>query len=184
MDDPNITMEEYIRLAEEKACRNGKVYNWETATYDLENDNDKVKRPSFLPPEPEVSYSNDLDFFKYFEKEFPAIVYNDALTSKSDFSTESTLCPQHIDEFNSKDDTSLSKCDDKEQNVLYFDNLFPFNIIYPDDLKSYTNNDNGEIDIEQPSRDMSIIPLPNVINTDVGAYTVYTAYPNPMDMTH
>nr|GEW07729.1 hypothetical protein [Tanacetum cinerariifolium] len=244
MDDLNITMEEYIRLEEEKARRNGKVHNWETATYgkiwydedvydlrsiknefpaivfddaftsevtpsyepmvsplndnkidfkisfdesnnedytviydknsfsykiisvndlktDLENDNDKVKRPSFPPPEPEVSFSNDLDFFKDFEKEFLAIVYNDSLTSKSDFSTEPTLCPQHIDEFNSKDDTSLSECDENEQNVLYFNNLFPFNIIYPDDLKSDKNNDNGEIDIEQPSQDMSIIPLLN-----------------------
>nr|GEV59269.1 hypothetical protein [Tanacetum cinerariifolium] len=139
MDDPNITIEEYIRLEEEKAHRNGKVYNWETATYattsnvtpsykptvsllndnkidfrisfdesddedymviydensfsykiisvnnlrtDSENDDDKVNMPSF---EPEVSYSNDLDFLKDFENEFPAIVYNDALTSKSDF---------------------------------------------------------------------------------------------------
>nr|GEW26003.1 hypothetical protein [Tanacetum cinerariifolium] len=196
MDDPNITMEEYIRLEEEKARRNAIVIDdaftsevtpsYEPTVSPL-NDNKIDFKISFdesvdedytafvSPPEPEVSYFSDLDFFKYFEKEFPAIVYNDALTSKLDFSTESTLCPQHIDEFNSKDDTSLSECDDKEQNVLYFDNLFPFNIIYPDDLKSYTNNDNGEIDIEQPSRDMSIIPLPN---------TVYTAYPNPMDMTH
>ncbi|GKE41046.1 hypothetical protein Tco_1464451, partial [Tanacetum coccineum] len=33
MDDLNITMEEYIRLEEEKARRHGKVYNWETAMY-------------------------------------------------------------------------------------------------------------------------------------------------------
>ncbi|GKG24675.1 hypothetical protein Tco_0395303, partial [Tanacetum coccineum] len=33
MDDPNITMEEYIRLEEEKVPRHGKVYNWETAKY-------------------------------------------------------------------------------------------------------------------------------------------------------
>ncbi|GKE32058.1 retrovirus-related pol polyprotein from transposon TNT 1-94, partial [Tanacetum coccineum] len=33
MDNPNITMEEYIRLEEEKARRRGKVYNWETVTY-------------------------------------------------------------------------------------------------------------------------------------------------------
>ncbi|GKD51202.1 hypothetical protein Tco_1280178, partial [Tanacetum coccineum] len=33
MDDPNITMEEYIRLEEEKAHRHGKVYNWETIAY-------------------------------------------------------------------------------------------------------------------------------------------------------
>ncbi|GKA94278.1 hypothetical protein Tco_0816316 [Tanacetum coccineum] len=49
---------------------------------DSENDNDKVNMPSFPSPEPEVSYFNDLDFFKDFENVFPAIVYNDALTSK------------------------------------------------------------------------------------------------------
>nr|GEV65638.1 hypothetical protein [Tanacetum cinerariifolium] len=117
---------------------------------DSENDNNKVNMPSFSSPKPEVSYYNDLDFFKYFEKKISAIVYNDALTSKLDFSTEPTLCPQHIDEFNSKDETSLSECDEKEQNVLYFNDLFLFNVIYPDNLKSDTNNDNGEIDIEQP----------------------------------
>ncbi|GJZ92189.1 hypothetical protein Tco_0664254 [Tanacetum coccineum] len=32
MDDPNITIEEYIRLEEEKARRRGKVYNLESDT--------------------------------------------------------------------------------------------------------------------------------------------------------
>ncbi|GJV11358.1 hypothetical protein Tco_1352899 [Tanacetum coccineum] len=98
MDDPNITIKEYIRLEKEKARRRGQVYNWETATYvfndaltskvalscahDSENDNDKVNMPLFPSPKPTVSYFNDLDFFKDFEKEFPAIVYIDALTSK------------------------------------------------------------------------------------------------------
>ncbi|GJZ43797.1 hypothetical protein Tco_0591052 [Tanacetum coccineum] len=250
MDDPNITIEEYIRLEKENARRRGKVYNWEAAKYgkigydedihdlrsfktefpaivfndaltsevtlsceptvsplndhkidfrtsfdeedytviydensfsykiisvndlkaDSKNDNDKVNMPLFLTPEPEVSYSNDLDFFKYIKTEFPAIVYHDALTSKSEFLTEPTISPQHINEFNLKNETSLSKCDEEEHNVLYFNNLFPFNVIYPDDLKRDTDNDNDEIDIEQPSRDMSVIPLPNVINVDVGAY--------------
>ncbi|GKB52612.1 hypothetical protein Tco_0903365 [Tanacetum coccineum] len=141
MDDPNITMEEYIRLEEEKARRNGKVYafndgvssektlsceltvsslnneidfrisfddsddedytviyNKNSFSYkiisvddlktDSENDNDKVNMPSFPSPEPTVSYFDDLYFFKDFENEFPAIVYNDALTSISDFSTD------------------------------------------------------------------------------------------------
>nr|GEU38962.1 reverse transcriptase domain-containing protein [Tanacetum cinerariifolium] len=47
---------------------------------DSENDNENINIPSFSSPEPVVSYFNDLDFFKDFEKEFPAIVYNDALT--------------------------------------------------------------------------------------------------------
>ncbi|GJR39381.1 hypothetical protein Tco_1215065 [Tanacetum coccineum] len=122
--------------------------------------------PSFPPPEPEVSYSNDLEFFKDFENEFPAIVYNDALTSKLDFLTEPSVSPQHIDEFDLKDKTSLSECDEEEKNVIHFNDLFPFNVIYPDDLKLDTDNDNDKIDIEQPSGDMSVIPLPNVINFD------------------
>ncbi|GJU99341.1 hypothetical protein Tco_1328612 [Tanacetum coccineum] len=131
-----------------------------------ENDNEKVNMPSFPSSEPGISYFNDLDLFKDFENEFPAIVYNDALTSKSDLLTEPTISPRHIDEFDLKDETSLSECDEKEQNVLYFNDLLPFNVIYPDDLKSDTDNDNDKIDIEQPSGDMSVIPSPNVINVD------------------
>nr|GEU68286.1 hypothetical protein [Tanacetum cinerariifolium] len=82
-------MEEYIRLEEEKARPHGKVYNWETAKYD----------------------------FKDFENEFPAIVYNDALTSKSDFLTEPTLSPQYINELDFKDETSSFEYDEVEQNV-------------------------------------------------------------------
>ncbi|GKE31820.1 hypothetical protein Tco_1451142, partial [Tanacetum coccineum] len=100
-------------------------------------------------PEPSVSCIDDLDFFKDFENEFSAIVYNDALTSKFNFSTEPTLCPQNIDEFDLKDETSLSKYDEVEQNVLYFNDLCPFNIICPDDLKSDKGDDDNEIDMIQ-----------------------------------
>ncbi|GKC39914.1 hypothetical protein Tco_1052298 [Tanacetum coccineum] len=236
MDDPNITMEEYIRLEEEKARRRGKVYNWETATYgkiwcdedvhdlrsvetefptifyndaltsevallceptisplnnnqidfrisfdesddedytviydknsfsykiisiddlktDSENDNDKVNMPSFPSSKPTVSYFNDLDFFKDFENEFPAIVYNDALTSKLDFLTKPTVSPQDIDGFNLRDETSLSECDKEERNILYFNDPFPFNLIYPDDSKSDKDNNDDKIDIKHSSGD-------------------------------
>ncbi|GJV82250.1 putative reverse transcriptase domain-containing protein [Tanacetum coccineum] len=220
MDDPNITMEEYIRLEEEKANRRGKVYNWETATYgkiwydedvhdhrsvetefpaiafnektlscepmvsylndevdfrilfddyddedctvifdknlfsykiisvndlktDSENDNDKVNMPLLPSPEPTVSYFDDLDYFKDFEKEFPSIVYNDTQTSKLDFLTEPTVSPQHIDEFNLKDETSLSE---------------------------YKDDDDDKIDMIQSSRNFSVKPLPDVINADDAAY--------------
>ncbi|GJW91568.1 hypothetical protein Tco_0169121 [Tanacetum coccineum] len=211
MDDPNITMVEYIRLEEEKARRRGKVYNWETTTYgkiwydedvhdlrsveteflaivfndsltsevtltyeptvsplndnkidfrilfdesddedytviyeknsfsykiisvndlktDSENDNDKVNMPSFPSPEPTVNYFDVLEFLKDFENEFPAIVYNDALMSKSDSSTGPVEIPQRIDEFDLKDETSLSEYDGEKQNILYFNDLFPFKI--------------------------------------------------------
>ncbi|GJX25156.1 hypothetical protein Tco_0231452 [Tanacetum coccineum] len=96
-----------------------------------------------------VSCFDDLDFFNDLENEFLAIVYNDALMSKLDLSTEPVLSPQHIDEFNLNDETSLSEYDEKEQNILYFNDLFPFNIIHPNDLKLEKYNDDNEIDIIQ-----------------------------------
>ncbi|GKA02606.1 hypothetical protein Tco_0675387 [Tanacetum coccineum] len=71
MDDPNITMEEYIRLQTENAQRHGQTFNWETATYG------KV-------------YCDDLDSFIDFEVDFPAIVYNDALTSNENVLSKPT----------------------------------------------------------------------------------------------
>nr|GFA35245.1 hypothetical protein [Tanacetum cinerariifolium] len=76
MDDPNITMEQYIQLEEEKARRRGQVYNRKTATYG------------------KIWLVNYFDYFKDFEKEFPAIAYNDALTS--DFSPEPTVLIRRI----------------------------------------------------------------------------------------
>ncbi|GJT81156.1 hypothetical protein Tco_1055498 [Tanacetum coccineum] len=216
MDDLNITIEEYIRLEEEKARKRGIIFNWETAKYgrirydednhdlrsvenefpaiafndsltsgetlsceptvsslndeidfrisfddfddvdykvifdknsfsykiistndlktDSENDNEKVNLPSLLSPEPTISCFDDLDFFKDFKNEFPAIVYNDAPTSKSDLLTKPILSPQHIDGFDLKNAT-FSEYDEEEQNILYFNNLFPFNVIYPNDSK-------------------------------------------------
>ncbi|GJT95790.1 hypothetical protein Tco_1091308 [Tanacetum coccineum] len=177
MNDPNITMEEYIRLEEEKARRR-------------ENDNEKVNMPPFPSPGPTVSCLDDLDFFKDFENEFPAIVYNDDLMSKSYLLIEPILNLQHIDEFNLKDETSLSECDKEEQNVLYFNDLFSFNVIYPDDSKSNEDNDDDKIDIEHSSEDLSVKPLPDVLNTDDGAYahgsnklletSINTAYPGDL----
>ncbi|GJY56813.1 hypothetical protein Tco_0455928 [Tanacetum coccineum] len=128
-----------------------KVISTNDLKTDSENDNEKVNLPSLLSPEPTVSCFDDLDFFKDFENEFTAIVYNDAQTSKSDLLTESILSPQHIDEFDLNDKTSLSEYDEEEQNVLYFTNLFSFNIIHPDDLKSKKDNDDNEVDIIQSS---------------------------------
>ncbi|GJY12747.1 hypothetical protein Tco_0382056 [Tanacetum coccineum] len=182
MDDPNITMKEYIRLEEEKAHRisfdesddddytviydensfSYKIISVDNLKTDSENDNDKVNMHSFPSPEPMASYFDNF-FFKDFENELPAIVYNDALTSKLDFLTEPTVSPQYIDEFNLKDKTSLSKCKEEEQNVLYINDLFPFKIIYPDDSKSDKDNDDDKIDIEHSLGDLSIEPLHNVL---------------------
>ncbi|GKB81898.1 hypothetical protein Tco_0948793 [Tanacetum coccineum] len=235
MDDPNLTMEEYIRLEEEKASIHGKVFNLQTATYgrirvnddlydlssveteflaivvnddfatqdalscnsqvstivndeidfrisfdesddedytiiynansfsykmisvndlkmDSENDYEKVM-PSIPSLEPAISCFDDLDFFNDFENKFPAIVYNDAQKSKSDLFTEPISNPYHIDEFILNDKSSLSKNDEDEQNILYFNDLFPFKVVCSDELNSEKDNDSNEIDIIQPFED-------------------------------
>ncbi|GJS99014.1 hypothetical protein Tco_0820184 [Tanacetum coccineum] len=201
MDDPNITIYEYVTLEEEKARKRAIAFNdgvssktlsreptasslnneidfrisfddFDDEDYtvifdknsfsykiistnylktDSENDKEKVDMPSLPPPEPTVSCFDDLDFFKDFENEFSAIVYNDALTFKSDFLTEPTVSPQHIDKFDLKSETSLSECDEEEENVLYFNDLFRFNVIYPDDSRSDKDNDENKIDIKHSS---------------------------------
>ncbi|GJW90380.1 hypothetical protein Tco_0167933 [Tanacetum coccineum] len=113
---------------------------------DSENDNEKVI-PSIPSPEPAISCFDDLDFLNDFENEFPAIVYNDAQMSKLDLLTEPILSPQHIREFNLNDQTSVFEYDEKEQNILYFNDIFPFNITRPDDLNSEKNNNDNDIDI-------------------------------------
>ncbi|GJS49696.1 hypothetical protein Tco_0599817, partial [Tanacetum coccineum] len=65
MDDPNITMEEYIRLEEEKARKRGKVFNWETAKYG------------------KIWYDEDIHDLRSVETEFPAISFNDEVSSKT-----------------------------------------------------------------------------------------------------
>ncbi|GJX28561.1 hypothetical protein Tco_0236640 [Tanacetum coccineum] len=186
MEDLNITMEEYIRLEEERAQRHGRTFNWQTVTFgkvesyededdcfidfktefhaivfdntltsvtvllcaptistpnknmidfrislddeeytlifdensfsyklisvnDLKKDseNDEVLKPS--SSELTVDCFDDLDSFKDFENEFPAIVYNDGLTSKSDLEVEPPVSSGHINKF----ETSLSKYDER-----------------------------------------------------------------------
>ncbi|GJW18943.1 putative reverse transcriptase domain-containing protein [Tanacetum coccineum] len=146
--------EDYIIICDKKSFSYKMIYVNNLKT-DSENDYEKVM-PSIPSPEPAVSCFDDLDFFKDFENEFPAIVYNDAQTSKSDLLTEPILNPQHIDEFGLSDETSLSEYDEEEQNVLYFNDLFPFNIIRPDDLKSEKDKDDNDIDITQSLLDNEI----------------------------
>ncbi|GJX88586.1 hypothetical protein Tco_0340600 [Tanacetum coccineum] len=253
MNDPNITMEEYIRLEEEKAQSRGETFNWQTATfgrirhyyeeerfmnfkeeflaivfgkikgnsfdseqggimgeYDDEREDFETEFPAIVfnntsdttppceptvsppnenqidfrisldesddedytvifdensfsykiisvndlktdsedgngnmptSPKPTVEYFDDLDYFKDFKNEFPAIVYNDGLTSKSDLGTKPLVIFECINEFNLIDETSLSEYD--EEIVSRFNNLF--NDIHHDDLKSEKDNEDDDI---------------------------------------
>ncbi|GJR52321.1 hypothetical protein Tco_1402842 [Tanacetum coccineum] len=81
------------------------VYNWETATYG------------------KIWYDKDIYYLRFFKEEFPAIVYNDALASKSDFSSEPTVSPHHVNELNLKNETSLSEYDDEKYKMLSYNDI-------------------------------------------------------------
>ncbi|GJY88343.1 hypothetical protein Tco_0502971 [Tanacetum coccineum] len=92
----NGHMEEYIELEAEKARRRGQEWNWETATYG------------------KVRYFDDIDYFKYFENEFPAIVYNDALVTDHKISSEPSDLRNDNDKVNIElpsDDASIKPSD-------------------------------------------------------------------------
>ncbi|GKB79972.1 hypothetical protein Tco_0946867 [Tanacetum coccineum] len=146
-------MEEYVQYEMEKALRNNQVYNWETAKYG------------------KIWYIEDINYLRFFETKFPAIVYDDALKSELEFSSEPTLSSQHVDKVNWKNKTSLSEYDDEEYNVISkrkdlkkrFSKKEKFNILSIDkDLFSYDifsvnglkfdkDNDEYKIDIKQCS---------------------------------
>ncbi|GJW48600.1 hypothetical protein Tco_0080246 [Tanacetum coccineum] len=65
MDNPNLTMEEYIRLEEEKDRKRRKVFNWQTATYG------------------KIRVVEDIHDRRSVETEFPAIDFNNEVSSKT-----------------------------------------------------------------------------------------------------
>ncbi|GKE94048.1 hypothetical protein Tco_1578903, partial [Tanacetum coccineum] len=71
MDDPNLTMEEYIMLEEEKAHKHGKVFNWQIVTYG------------------KIKVDDDLHNFSSMEAEFPTIVINDAVAPQDELQCKS-----------------------------------------------------------------------------------------------
>ncbi|GJR10803.1 hypothetical protein Tco_0793455 [Tanacetum coccineum] len=119
MDDPNITMEEYIRLEEEKARRHGQTFNWQTATFGkIEN------------------YEDEDDCSTDFETEFLAIVLDNTLTA---IPSEHTVCPPNDDEVDFK--ISLDESDDEDYTVMFDENSFSYKIISVNDLKTDSGND-------------------------------------------
>ncbi|GKA58794.1 hypothetical protein Tco_0758107 [Tanacetum coccineum] len=88
-------MKEYIRLEEEKAQRHGRTFNWQTATYG------------------KVKYYEDVDdCFTNFETKFPAIVFDDTLTSDVALSCEPKVSLLNENEIDFR--ISFDESDDEE----------------------------------------------------------------------
>ncbi|GJS20001.1 hypothetical protein Tco_0448633 [Tanacetum coccineum] len=102
MDDPNITMKEYIRIEEEKSRRRGKVYNWETAKYG------------------KIWCDEDVHDLRSVETEFPAIVFNDKLSSEKTLSCEPTVSSLNDNEIDFR--ISFDESDDEDYTDLLNEN--------------------------------------------------------------
>nr|GEY97815.1 hypothetical protein [Tanacetum cinerariifolium]GEZ45508.1 hypothetical protein [Tanacetum cinerariifolium] len=98
MDDPNITMEEYIRLKEEKARRRGKVFNWETAKYG------------------KIWYDEDIHDLRSIETKFLAIAFNDGVSSN-----KTPSCKPTVSSLNDEIDFRISfyDFDDEDYTIVY-----------------------------------------------------------------
>ncbi|GJT11843.1 hypothetical protein Tco_0858885 [Tanacetum coccineum] len=120
-------MEEYIRLEEEKARRRGKVYNWETAKYG------------------KIWYDEDVHDLRSVETEFPAIVFNDKLTSEEALSCEPTVSPLNDNEIDFR--ISFDESDDEDYTVIFDKNSFSYKIIFVNDLKTDSENDNEKVNM-------------------------------------
>ncbi|GJS32993.1 hypothetical protein Tco_0531375 [Tanacetum coccineum] len=147
MDDPNITIEEYIQLEAEKARRHGQEFNWEIATCG------------------KVRYFEDISCFKDFKNEFPTSVYKVALTSELEVSSKPTVSACHVKKVNFDFEISFDESDDEDYTFTYDKNSFSYKLIYVDDLKLDSDKDDDKIDMKYSSEDLSIEPLPNVDET-------------------
>nr|GFC35380.1 hypothetical protein [Tanacetum cinerariifolium] len=127
MDDPNITMEEYIRFEKEKARRHGKVYKWETAMYGR------------------IWYDDDVYDLRSVEIEFSATVFNGTLTSEVAHSCESMESPLNNNKIEFR--ISFDESDDEDYTVIYDKNSFSYKIISVDNLKTDSENDNDKVNM-------------------------------------
>ncbi|GJY10848.1 hypothetical protein Tco_0379033 [Tanacetum coccineum] len=136
MDDPHLTMEEYIRLEEEKAHKRGKVFNWQTATYE------------------KIRVDDDLHNFSSVEAEFPAIVINDAVAPQDELQCKSQVSTPVNDEIDFR--ISFDESDDEDYTIFFDKNSFSYKMIYVNDLKTDSENDYEKVMPSNSSPELAI----------------------------
>nr|GEX84226.1 hypothetical protein [Tanacetum cinerariifolium] len=124
MDDPNINMKEYIRLEEEKARRQGRTFNWQTAIYG------------------KMVYYED-DSFTNLETEYPALVLDD--TSDATLSCEPMVSPLENNEIDFN--ISFDESDDEDYMVIFDKKSFSCKIVYVDNLKTDSEDENDKVNM-------------------------------------
>ncbi|GKC39564.1 hypothetical protein Tco_1051948 [Tanacetum coccineum] len=153
MDNPDITMEEYIQFEAEKTRRRGQEFNWETATYG------------------KVGYFEDVDYFKDFENEFPAIVYKDTLTSELEVPSKPTVSAHHAKKVDFDFVISFDESDDEDYTFTYDKNSFSYKLVFVNDLKSDSDNNDNKINIELSLEDVLVESSDDVVDINVNTYS-------------
>ncbi|GJT74948.1 hypothetical protein Tco_1041673 [Tanacetum coccineum] len=138
------SIRQYIKLQAEKAQRRGQMFNWETATYGK-------------------SYGDDLDFFTGFKADYPAIVYNDALTSNENVPSKPPVSIYNAIKVDIDFSISFSDSDDEDYTFICDKNSFSYKLIPINDLKPEPVNDHVEINTELCSKNVDIKPMDSVV---------------------
>ncbi|GKD46334.1 hypothetical protein Tco_1270979, partial [Tanacetum coccineum] len=135
MDDPNITMEEYIRLQDDLAQRHGRTFDLENATYGKE-------------------YCHNLDFFTDFEADFLNMVYNNASAPNKNVLPKPTVSIYNAIKTDFDFSISFSYSDDEDYTFICNKDSFSYKLILVDDLKSEPVNNHVEINTELRSENV------------------------------
>ncbi|GJX73624.1 hypothetical protein Tco_0312219 [Tanacetum coccineum] len=141
MDDPNMTMEEYIKFDEEKDRRRGRVFNWKTATYG------------------KIRVDDDLYDLRSVEAEFPAIVIDDTVIPRDKLTCKSQVSTPVNDEIDFR--ISFDESDDEDYTIICDKNSFSYKMISVNDLKTNSENDNKKAGVP------SFSPPKPAINMDL-----------------
>ncbi|GKD09431.1 reverse transcriptase domain-containing protein [Tanacetum coccineum] len=143
MDDPNLTMEEYIRLEEEKAHKRGKVFNWQTATYG------------------KIRVDDDLHNLSSVEAEFPAIVINDAVAPQDELQCKSQVSTPVNDEIDFR--ISFDESDDEDYTIFFDKNSFSYKMISFQRLIAITTRGGKATTLDVRDNDTSVPPKEPVV---------------------
>ncbi|GJX04117.1 hypothetical protein Tco_0190033 [Tanacetum coccineum] len=127
MDDPSMTMEEYIKLEEEKARRRGRVFNWETTTYG------------------KIRVDDDFHDLRSVETKIPAIVVDDTFASQNELLCESKVSSPVNNEIDFR--ISFDESNDEDYAIIYDKNSFSYKMISVNNLKTDSKNDNEKASI-------------------------------------
>ncbi|GJR77220.1 hypothetical protein Tco_0089585 [Tanacetum coccineum] len=131
MDNPNLTMEEYIRLEEENARKRGKVFNWQTATYG------------------KIRVDDNFYDLRSMEAEFPAIVVNDDSAPKDTLQCKSQVSVPINDKIDFR--ISFDESDDEDYTIICDKNSFFYKMISVNNLKTDSENDYEKVMPSIPS---------------------------------